>query len=175
MQRLLPFAFVAMFGCTYRTPDVHLPAAFPGFRADALELSSVVVHAHGQEVSSETAFNVRRTVREMLVDAASDRATSSQATRVTVRVDVQRSEDWVYNAGRTDGCGAVPFVFAAPTGTKIEDEALSVEVEIETNGRHFWGRGDAHKDGSLYAPARRRALAVALDEALANAAKHPID
>lgn len=174
-MKLWTLALLVLFGCTYRTPEVHLPAAFPGFRADGLELGNVVVQDRGKEVSPEAAFNVRRTVREMLVDAAAERATSTEPTRVTVQVDVQRSEDWITNAGRVDGCGAVPFLVAAPTGTKIEDEALSVEVEVETNGRRFRGRGAGHKDGSVYASARRRALAVALDQALANAATHPIN
>lgn len=136
-----------MFGCTYRTPEVHLPSTFSGFRGDQLELVDVAVHDHGKDVSPETALNVKSTVREMLVGAAADRATSSDPPRVTGRVNITRSEDWmanIDNAGKVDGCGAVaalPFMVAVPLGAKTEDEALVVELDIERSGRHFWGRG----------------------------------
>jgi hypothetical protein len=46
---------------------------------------------------------------------------------------------------------------------------LSVDITITRDGRTFVGHGSADKRGSIYAPARKRALAVALDQALASA------
>lgn len=62
-------------------------------------------------------------------------------------------------------------ILPLPLGLTYEQAKLSVdvEVEVERNGQTFRGRGAAEKMGGSYAPARRRALAVALDRALASA------
>ena len=49
----------------------------------------------------------------------------------------------------------------------------NVSLPMELDGRQYHGRGAAQKEGSVYASARRRALAVALEQALENAVKQP--
>ncbi|MCA9643462.1 MAG: hypothetical protein KC492_22340 [Myxococcales bacterium] len=63
-----------------------------------------------------------------------------------------------------------PLLVAAPAGAMIEASDLTVDVDLEAGGQTFHGHGEANKNGSLYVDARRRALAVALDRALKDAA-----
>lgn len=51
--------------------------------------------------------------------------------------------------------------------------AATTDVTVEKNGLLFHGSNTAEVQGSFYAPARRRALAVALDRALAAAEVEP--
>jgi hypothetical protein len=85
--------------------------------------------------------------------------------RVRVVLEERRGiDDAIYE----DGIAVIaylPALFGAYTGR----ERLSVDITLETGGSSFRGSGSAEKLGSLYAPARRRALAVALDNALADA------
>lgn len=172
IRQLAIFAAVG-FGCTYRTPEVHVPPTFSVVSPAGIDLTTVDVVARGERVSPEVAAHVKETVREILVGAVPQKEATSARLHVSARVEIYRSEDWVANAGRVDGCGAVPVVLAAPAGAKIEDESLAVELSIELDGRQYHGRGAARKEGSVYASARRRALAVALEQALENAAKQP--
>lgn len=62
------------------------------------------------------------------------------------------------------------LLFMMPLGFTIEEQSASVDVSLDVGGRNDVGHGSARKRGSIYASARRRALAAALDAALADAA-----
>ena len=62
--------------------------------------------------------------------------------------------------------GMWPILF----GMTYESETVSVDVAITArDGRTLVGHATAEKAGSLFAKARRRAIAAALDRALADA------
>jgi hypothetical protein len=83
-----------------------------------------------------------------------------------VRVDLEDEFYWVKYC-------SVACVFPALMGTVGGYTTLAVDVTVETDTGTYIGHGRATKWGGLYAPAFKRALAVALDEALATASARP--
>lgn len=154
------------FGCAYATPKVHLPETLPTLSAARAD---VTVADGAKSVPATLAADVRDDVTSILRTTGREGAATPAAVRIAV--DVRGSEDYVANAGSNDGCGAVGVGLAAPTGTKIGRQSLGVVVRIDDGARRFEGRATAEEEGSVYAPARRRALAVAIDRALADAAR----
>ena len=96
------------------------------------------------------------------------RSTWPKRERASSHVTLEERADYLDNALRQDGF-AVMGILPLPLGFTYEQAKLSVDVEVERNGQTFRGHGTAEKMGGIYAPARRRALAVALDRALASA------
>lgn len=158
-------------GCAYQTPAAHIPAAMPAIAPGSLDVTEVTVVDAKHEVDDETVAGVRRETTEILVKAAKERGALAAPGHTTVHAHVTLEErrNFAEDALHQDGIaifGLWPMAF----GMVNAQQRLSVEVEVETNGRTFHGRGSAEKAGSLYSDARRRALAVALDRALADAA-----
>jgi hypothetical protein len=148
---------------SYRTPPVEVPGSIPSIAARDLEIAEVVVTDAGREVD-QIAAEVRCQVSSLLIAAVKERGAARGAASVErVNLESRRS---VYDNMREDGFAAMLFL-AAPFGVVLARERLSVELRVDTGDRILLGRGSANRLGSIYAPARRRALAAALDEALA--------
>lgn len=151
LQRSLSFVIgsFVLAGCAYRTPVVHVP------EPHGLDVAEVTVEGQPSETMTKD-------VRAMV-----SRHAGTETTRVRIALD--DSNNWVYRALNHDGMailGMWPILF----GMTYESETVSVDVEIDgKNGRTLVGHATAEKDGSLFAKARRRAIAAALDKALANA------
>ncbi len=158
-------------GCTYATPKVDVPAQVPAFSPCQLELAEVTVKNKDKAVPSEVTHYVHAATRDILAEASRARGGGAGAAKLRVHVDLEDEVDYMATVGAHDGCAAVPLLVAAPAGANIESSKLSVDVDLEAGGRRFQGHGEADKAGSLYVDARRRALAVALDRALADATK----
>ncbi|MCA9592369.1 MAG: hypothetical protein KC776_03635 [Myxococcales bacterium] len=167
---LFVVAATRCFGCTYATPKVHAPERSAQLSKHRLELTEVTVVNNGVEVPKEIAAYVHEATQEILEDAAPPHP-GSRAAKMSVHVDLKDEQNYPAIVGAHDGCGAVPLLVAAPAGVKLESAKLSVDVAVETDGKRLRGHGEAEKEGSLYVDARRRALAVALDRALADATK----
>jgi hypothetical protein len=61
---------------------------------------------------------------------------------------------------------------AALTGTKMDESTVAIDLTVDAaDGRVLAGHGEATKWGSIYVAARRRAIAAALDRALADASR----
>jgi hypothetical protein len=164
-------------GCAYRTPAVHLPAAIPPVAPGALDVTEVTVVADGDDVDPEDAADVREWTAALLAKAANERGAAHPAgaaggpARVHVHVELVSSRPGFF-LGILKG-GPLTGMIALPgwlLGGEIVRERLRVGVTLETGGRTFTGEAWGDKAGSLYVPARRRALAIALDRALAAAA-----
>ena len=167
-MRAHALAMVLVFvGCAYRTPTVHLPSSLPRTR---VELAGVDVTQRGKAVDAKTAGQVGRWTGEILAKAAARRGVSTApgGVRVQVQVDLVDQDRFAQRALAQDGF-AVFGMIGIPFGQDYEGEKVSVQVTAEWDGRTVTGHGTAEKWGSIYAPARRRALAVALDQALADA------
>ncbi len=170
MRRCVLVAFVLSIasGCAYRTPPVNVPPAMPPIGAHQLEADVTVVDGD-TPLPEEVVFDVRKRTDELLRSAAARRRGSEHA-RVRVHVVIQDEVNGLARAMSHDGMAAL----AAPTlllGFAYERATIAVDVRIETDdGCAFTGHGEAEKDGSIYARARRRALAAALDRALTAAA-----
>lgn len=160
-RRLALSSALLCAACAYRTPKVHVPAELPGF-----EVTDVVVIDERGAVDDGDEADLRRRTTETLA-----RAARPGAARASVRVSILDHESNVYApALARDGCAAFGMI-GVPAGQVIDRDTLVVDVSIvEPDGRTHRGWALAEKMGSLYAPASRRALAAALDRALASAA-----
>jgi hypothetical protein len=161
---------VRVVGCTYATPAVHVPPGLPGLAAGQIALGDVDVARKGGDMGRQTAADVCGEVEDILGRAVRGRAASGSDARVDVQVRLEGSDDFISDAGYEDGCGAMPLLVAAPAGAMTENERVSVDLTLRTGGATFRGHGYGDRNGSMYVGARRRALAVALDHALADAA-----
>jgi hypothetical protein len=161
------------FGCAYRTPSVNVPAGLHAVAPEGFDLAAVTVVSSKADVTllgTHVPADVAKEVGELLAPSARVRASTAGAAKIRVDVDLGRADDFIEEAGHDDGCGAMGVIIAAPAGATIENDRVAVDVTVEAGGKTLHGHGEAGKDGSVYAHARRRALAVALDRALAQAA-----
>ena len=159
----------ASTGCAYRTPAVALRDPIPALAPCAIDVDEVVVVSKNGD-PPPAADVIRRETGEILADAAEARGVTGAPARVDIRVEVAERNGFE-QALAEDGFA----VFGLPTvalGLAVQRAEVSVEVTLQARGRTFSGRGAATRRGSIYASARRRALAVALDEALADAARN---
>lgn len=152
------FSLLALSACAYRTPPVHAPSELPGF-----EVTDVTVVDH---VGTGDDAKVKERTLDLLGHAA-----KPGAARASVRVSIADHEDNIYSRSLSqDGCAVLGMV-GVPAGQIIDRESVVVDVSIvEPDGTTHRGWAVAEKYGSLYAPASKRALAAALDKALADAA-----
>jgi hypothetical protein len=136
----------------------------------ALDVNDVTVIDAQGPVDDATVAGVRAEAAQILAKAARARPAPAAEGGAVVHahVTLEQHEHFFENALRQDGF-AIFGMWPVPLGMVVDRQKLSVDVEVERNGRTFRGHGTAEKDGSIYAPARRRALAVALDRALADA------
>jgi hypothetical protein len=152
-MRFSYLGFLLFFsGCAYRTPPVHAPSA--------IEIDEVTAS------DPEAEADVRRDAERLLARAG--RGAAGEPARVRVHVQLEERYSWAEEALRQDGF-ALFGLWPALLGMKTERQDVAVDVTLETRAGTFWGHGTASKEGGLFAPARRRALAVALDRALADA------
>ena len=165
-RSVLLILIIDALGCAYATPAVHIPASIPISR-EALELTEVIVTKDDQPVEAELAREVRAEAAELLEDAV---GATQKNGRMLVRVDLEWKYD-VYDAMQEDGFAFFALLIS-PLGSAIGRERVSAEVIIEAGGKTFVGRGTGEKIGSIYASPRRRALATALDRALADSSEH---
>jgi hypothetical protein len=173
-QHLLPVLALAVAGCSFNTPTPTVPRAIAGDGAPParLDVSSVDVVATTGTVDAKTAAAVRAQTTKILADAARKSGTGDGHARIHVKVSLGDSLDYVARDMRQDGLALMFWAFAAPYGLNFGRQALSIDIAVTRSGRTFAGHGEAQKGGSIYAPARKRALAFALDRALADAARH---
>ena len=146
-------------GCAFRTPAVHVPEAMPPVTAGALDVSVTVVGAYD-------IARVRRHTTELLARAAaSDRREGGGPAIVHVRVAIEPHPSMSLERAY------LPLVlWMLPFGFVTTHERVAIDVIVQAGEHRFTGRGTADVWGSLYSPPLRRALAVALDRALASAA-----
>ncbi len=157
-------------GCAYRTPRVDAPRSLP-----PLVVGDVWVDDGLEPAPADVTSSVREDVGQILAKASKDRTSENGVSPVTVRVQLGAREDYIANAGRVDGCGAASYALTVPAGTKTDSDSVWVAVAFTSGGRSYQGYGVGTKAGSVYVPARRRALAVALNDALARAAQSEPD
>jgi len=163
---LAPLALLALAaslsGCAYQTRPPNAPERVP-LPAEVAP-ADLTIDGKG-EVSPETAEDVRVELGKVLSAA---HARGGRAGRLEVHVALEGRRD-AYDAIRTDGL-AVIGLFPAPFGMVTEHEWLSVDVVVTTpSGERLVGHGAADATGGLWAPARRKALALALERALVDA------
>jgi hypothetical protein len=172
MHHVLLVLAVTMTGCAFRTPTPTVPRAIAGDAPPPahLQVTSIDVQARGGTVDEATTSAVRAQTAKILADAARKSCTGDGPATVHVTVTLGEYVDELASAVYHDGFAYLGWVVGAPAGLTYERQELGVEVTITRGGRTFTGHGQAEKEGSIYARARKRALAVALDRALADAA-----
>jgi hypothetical protein len=171
MTRWLLAAFsLATTGCAFRTPTPNLPPAIVGYgRPPAqIEVASVDVASTKGPLDPVVADEVRTRTMKILSDAARKSRSGDGPAVVHVKVSLgeYRNDVGKYLANMSIGF----WLLGAPAGLTYDKQSLSVDLDVTRNGRSFAGHGEGECWGGLYAPARKRAIAVALDRALANAA-----
>lgn len=175
-RRLAAFGLAALFGarglgCAYRTPDVHIPVSLPAIDPARIDVEKVTVvdEARGAPpVDDAVVRDLRKDTLDVLTKAVSahgDRDVHS-GVAAKAKVDVHLyAHGGLDTAVKEDGCAAVGYA-GAPAGQDIGWEQIGVDITLDVEGQTYRGHGSAEKAGSIYAEARRRALAVALDRAL---------
>jgi hypothetical protein len=146
-RRLMLLAALFSAGCAYRTPIVHVPAVVPSYSRVTLDASDViVVDGKGDAVDPKEAADVRAEVGKILSNAGQGRGEPG-ATQAHARVVIGRTLD-LWNCGRVDGMGCLPFVpylMFGLVGADTEETSLSVDLTLESPGRTFVGHGEADK------------------------------
>jgi hypothetical protein len=159
-------------GCVFGTPTPSVPPAIAGEgRPPArLEVAGVDVVSTEGTLDPEAVTEVRAKTAKILADAARKSRSGDGPAAVRVRVSLGEYVNYVgrYLAEMDFGI----LLFGAPAGLVYDRQALSVDLTVTRGGRTFSGHGEAERWGGLYASARKRALAAALDRALADAARH---
>ena len=164
---------IAGSGCAFRTPTPSIPPSLAGDAAPPARVTVAAVNVTSAEgdVDSETRVAVRAQTEKILADAARKNATGGETPVVRAEIELGVFEDYAASAMARDGMAVFPYLMLAPAGVTFERQRLTVRLQIERDGRRFEGTGSADKEGSISAPARKRALAVAIHEALADAAR----
>jgi hypothetical protein len=166
---LLPFAVTAA-GCAFRVASPSLPHALAGDAAPPAHLEITAIDVEGEAAAEPGVVEqVRADVRKMLAGAARASCTGDGPVLVHISVRLGEYVNTMDEALRQDGFAGLGYV-AYPFGATYEVQKLAVDVAVTRAGHTFEGHGEAEKEGSIYAHARERALGVALDRALADAA-----
>jgi hypothetical protein len=172
MRGLLLVLSLGATACAFRTPAVTVPPAIAGDGQPPARVTVAWVHVDSTagKVDRETDDDIQdRTIR-ILEEAAKKSRTGDGPAEFRVKV-VLGPEQRDLPRLRNDGIALMPLLPLFLAGVIYERQSVAVSVAIRRDGHTFTGRGEAWKDGSLYASARTRALAVALDRALADAAR----
>jgi hypothetical protein len=146
-------------GCAYqtRTPNVLCAVPVPAS-------AEITVIDEVRPLDAATEGDVRREAAWIL---ARTRSPGASTGRMRARVVLEDRRD-VYDAMREDGFAFVGLL-PAPLGLVTGRERLAIDVVVETDDAVYEGRGEAEQVGGIYAPARRKALALALERALVDA------
>lgn len=157
-------ALALVGGCAYRTRPANVPEdlTLPAAASDV----TVTVRSGARAVDADVEASVRAETERAVRDATTKRP---RAGHLDVAVELELSAS-AYDAIRRDGLAVVGLA-PAPLGMVIDRERLQLEVTFEDGtGRVRRGHGAADVTGGIYAPARRKALALALERALVDAA-----
>jgi hypothetical protein len=152
-RRFLP-ALLLLTGCAFRTATVALP--------EPLAVTHVAVRAGSNEEDTQAAYE--RT-RKML------RTKKHPEAQASVSVDLGTTDDYL-SFLRQDGIALWFLIWPMLGGMVTHREHVGVDVVVTSHGRLLRGHGEAEKQGSIYAPAQKRALAVALGRAIRDAYAH---
>jgi hypothetical protein len=161
-------ALLLIPGCAYRVPVPQEAERVPSVAADDLMAATVTVSDGTQSLASADVLDIAAHTRELLASAVEEAAAGSSSARVTVVIAIDESHSYAESALSQDGIaifGLLPALF----GMVIEEATISADVTFEKGGLVYHGHETAALEGSLFARARRRALAAALDRALASA------
>jgi hypothetical protein len=164
---LIPLAALGAVACVHQAPPVQIPASVPDFSSVRVDETKVtVVYSDGDAAEPEIAADYQREADSLLSDAAAKRKGAAATADAEVRVVILGGRS-VYRAGAF----VLPYVlFAHAFGTATTFGKISVDLTLRSDGHVFRGHGEASEKGSYRVSIRRRALAVALDQALAHGA-----
>jgi len=154
MSRCFLAVLLVLTGCAFRSATVAAP--------EPLHVTHVAVRAGSNREDTQAAYE--RT-RKML-------KTSKRAeAEASVAVDLGKTNDYLGFLSQ-DGIALWFLVWPMLGGMVTEREHVGVDVVVTSHGRLLRGHGEAEKEGSIYAPAQKRALALALGRAIRDAYAH---
>ncbi|MEM6790780.1 MAG: hypothetical protein AAF715_24890 [Myxococcota bacterium] len=160
-------------GCSYGVPPIEVPAHLPPLGAIDRAASQVVVTDLREDLDPEDAEEVREEIAEILGEAIGPPAEHGAALRFYAQVSMLSG---TFTGNNSDGSvwlllGTPVLVvpLGAPLGLNIEYDEVAVNLVMDIGGDRFAGEGRAASWGSIYAPARHRALAKAVQIALLDA------
>jgi hypothetical protein len=153
-------------GCAYSTPTTWVPPSVPSYAGVDVDASEVVVEDPDENLDADAALEVRRALAEILTDSRQEKhATGPARFRARVKLETKGL------AALTEGPQLIyaPFLFLfVPFGLTLWHAWASIDLTVETGQATYRGTGSGDAGGSIYASATRRALALALQEALTN-------
>lgn len=141
-------------GCAFRTASVSAP--------EPLRLTHVEVRSRSYDEDVQAAYD--RTARML-------RTSKRPQAEASVAVDLGKTDDYL-SFLHQDGIALWFLIWPMLGGMVTEREHVGVDVVVTSHGRLLRGHGEAEKEGSIYAPAQKRALALALGRALRDAYAH---
>src|SRR5580765_2727326 len=143
-------ALLLLTGCAFRSATVAVP--------EPLRVTHVAVRGDSELETKEAYERTRRMLRTSMHTEA----------EASVAVDLGKRDDHLAFLSH-DGIALWFLIWPILGGMVTEREHVGVDVVVTSHGRLLRGHGDGEKEGSIYAPAQKRALAVALGRALRDA------
>jgi hypothetical protein len=157
--------------CAYRVPEPVAPATIPAVASADVRGAVVEVSDSSKQLDAKDVLQMKQDAA-VLLDGALRDGGHEGATRVRIEVDVVEHQNHAENALAQDGF-AIFGLWPALFGMVVDEATVTADVTIDHGGQSLRGSGKANRRGSLIAHARKRALAVAIDQALANARPEP--
>jgi hypothetical protein len=178
MRKWLLVASVATLGstgCAYGTPTPQFATSVPKFSNVDVDASEVVLHDEGADLAPDEAETARKELADLFEGSTRDRPAGDTPARFRAKVTLGSKRFVTYLA--FGGCAAAGLVVLSPFTCGIYvlaggiggARSAHVEIAFETPAGTVTGEGDGYGSSSLYANSRRRALAEALERAMANA------
>jgi hypothetical protein len=99
------------------------------------------------------------------------RSSKHARAEASVAVDLGKTNDYLAFLSQ-DGIALWFLIWPMLGGMVTEREHVGVDVVVTSHGRLLRGHGESEKEGSIYARAQKRALAVALGRAFRDAYAH---
>jgi hypothetical protein len=157
-------------GCAYSTPKPEVPEGLPAIARVDVVASEVILDEVAKDLSPESADEVRALLGELLTDDAG----RGETARVRAKIALGRAST---NDTTSTSGDAAPFIVLAavfvglgiPLGLTVWHETAKVTLTVQVRDQTFEGYGESEAWGSVYASARDRAIARAVQLALLDA------
>lgn len=159
----------ALAGCAYRVPEPGVAEGMPTLTTEDVRTAEITVQDDHHILDAEETRALRVEAERMLgIALAPTHGVAGAGARIVLRIVVVSGEGYAENALRTDGIAFVGL-FPALFGMVIENAKVAADLRVEKDGLVFLGHDVAERDGSLFAPAEKRALGLAMRGAVESA------
>jgi hypothetical protein len=157
--------------CAYRVPEPEVADALPSVSSQDLAAAEITVQDEEHLLGPDEVASLQVAAGRMLAAAlvpSQARADGGERARIQLSVRVVGAESYAARALSQDGI-AIFALWPALFGMVIDNATIATDIRIEKGGVVYRGQDETALDGSLFAPAEKRALGRGLDRALRGA------